>query len=607
MSTSSTPSKAKDKERIIKLLHESILHLCKVSVSGPGNIEVDGIVCITQPNESDIVVKVHETFSNVHTDKDGDGRSPSEKRKHSSDGDSAYKSSRKDGSERQRTPVSRRLLSDGETLDLTKDDADAGVSRLHRSPHRNKKADVIDLTSGAATPAPQLNITQVRSLQQQRFGQTARYQRFVSVRGRGGYQMVPRQRFMVQGQMMPGMRHMGQGAVRPISGPIPHRGYRPQGGTIITPRAPIPGSTSTITTTMAGTMLATNGSRMPFDQMQNYKGLHCKYKDCSFACSNKYYLETHVLQHFESDPFCCNEEGCEFKSKNKQNLYQHYKSTHDAGNPQFCFKCMKAFKSPEEMAAHTQTCTVESLKCDHCGEMVMGKVAMAKHLTEVYIAESSKIVEPAIAEQSQSQMSSSGTSQSPATTPSPGQTSMQSPTASSPPQRPPESPRHLTQTVPDMSSPLNIIPDNSVSISQPASQTASLVQPELEQLQQLAGTPSAQTQSTETTVSSPLQMPSLDYNPPTCNTVEYINQDQQQQPSQPMQPMNEPAMNPSLNMESAVQYQHQDRHYSNLELLSQPISMDQPQLDPIQMPSLGDTMSLPEPNQMDTKPPDFNT
>ncbi len=55
-----------EKERVVKLLHESILHLCKVSCSSTGQTEVDGIVVITTGDgEGNIVVKVHEKFGEV--------------------------------------------------------------------------------------------------------------------------------------------------------------------------------------------------------------------------------------------------------------------------------------------------------------------------------------------------------------------------------------------------------------------------------------------------------------------------------------------------------------------------------------------------------------
>jgi hypothetical protein len=83
--------------------------------------------------------------------------------------------------------------------------------------------------------------------------------------------------------------------------------------------------------------------------------------------------------------------------------------------------------------------------------------------------------------------------------------------------------------------------------------------------------------------------------------------DNNQQQQQPMQQINQPGMTDPPNLQPSLPYEQQAfANMSNLDLLNQPMPMDQPQLDPIQMPSLGDPMSLPD-APMDTKPPDFNT
>lgn len=60
---------SKEKDLVARLLKQSILTLCKETVSFTHNLEVDGIISITLENESQhIVIKVHEYFQKVRDD-----------------------------------------------------------------------------------------------------------------------------------------------------------------------------------------------------------------------------------------------------------------------------------------------------------------------------------------------------------------------------------------------------------------------------------------------------------------------------------------------------------------------------------------------------------
>ena len=50
-----------DRQVLCKILHESILQMCKVSVGLHSNITIDGIICIAnEEDDREIIVKIHE-------------------------------------------------------------------------------------------------------------------------------------------------------------------------------------------------------------------------------------------------------------------------------------------------------------------------------------------------------------------------------------------------------------------------------------------------------------------------------------------------------------------------------------------------------------------
>ncbi len=255
-----------DKDRIVKLLHESILHLCKVSAAGPGQTEVDGIVCITQDDGSQIVVKVHEKFGNIHSkDDEKEQQGSAQKRRNAEDGGRResltpkrlrFENERRGSGDMRSPGVSPRDLGKRTemSVDLTRDDSDP------RKRRNQGKSEFIDLTSGPMIrgrgmnqAGMRLSISNVRSLNRSPGGQGyavrgqgGRFPAMANMRGqrgvfpvRGGMypgsrgrppmymqqRMTPPQRMSLQQvQQMATYRQQspGSGAVHPISGPIPH-------------------------------------------------------------------------------------------------------------------------------------------------------------------------------------------------------------------------------------------------------------------------------------------------------------------------------------------------------------------------------------------------
>ena len=59
-----------EKKRVTQMLQQSILQLCRASLSGDGEFEVDGIICISKADDDQIVIKMHELINSSQDGRD---------------------------------------------------------------------------------------------------------------------------------------------------------------------------------------------------------------------------------------------------------------------------------------------------------------------------------------------------------------------------------------------------------------------------------------------------------------------------------------------------------------------------------------------------------
>ncbi|KAK3610138.1 hypothetical protein CHS0354_039918 [Potamilus streckersoni] len=157
---------AKEKDLVARLLKQSILTLCKETVSYNSSLEIDGIVCISLENDAQqIVIKVHEQFQkldpfqgrNSDLKKGGDPAIPDVHYKPSRSWESGF------GSQVSSETLPDEDLMEDELLSLSSGDDELDTIDEEESEHAEVNGQVSNAESIAQSNEPSLNGSTVES------------------------------------------------------------------------------------------------------------------------------------------------------------------------------------------------------------------------------------------------------------------------------------------------------------------------------------------------------------------------------------------------------------------------------------------------------------